>query len=356
MKVIIDISPLKTGHKTRGIGIYTRRLVEALHKVDRKNQYILTSKAQYVPDADLIHYPYFDLFFHTLPIRKKAPTVITIHDLIPLVMPNQFPVGVRGRIANILQRTALKNVDSIITDSENSKQDIEEFLDISANKIHVVYLAAAAGLKPQAEGQVKFVRKKYSLPPTFALYVGDVNPNKNLPRLVEAFATVVKKIDAIYLVLVGKAFRNKKLREVQAITDRIRDLGLEKKVLIRTNVPLDPSQELAAIYTAASVYVQPSLYEGFGLPILEAFACEVPVVAANSSSIPEITNGAAILVDPRSKKELANAIIEVLRFTPEKRQEMVRKGKTQTQKFSWDLTAKETLKVYELVHASGGVK
>lgn len=349
MKVIIDISPLQSKHKTRGIGMYTRRLVEALREVDKKNQYILTTKSEHIKDADLIHYPYFDLFFHTLPIRNKTDSVVTIHDVIPLIFPKKFPVGIRGSLNLFLQKQALKNVQAIITDSQNSKKDIKKFLKINPSMIEVIYLAAAKEFQPQDSVAIGRVHKKYKLPEKFILYVGDVNPNKNLESLLDAFTSLAKKSDDIYLVLVGRVFRNKNLPQVQAIRSRIKENQLENKILIKSNVPLDPIDDLAAIYSAATVYVQPSLYEGFGLPILEAFACGTPVVAASTSSIPEIVNSSAILINPRKTESLAQGLKKALSLSKGKRQLMIEKGKAQANKFSWSKTAKQTIEVYNRV-------
>jgi glycosyltransferase involved in cell wall biosynthesis len=349
MKVIIDISPLKTMHKTRGIGMYTRRLVEALSQLDKKNQYILTTKSEQIKDADLIHYPYFDLFFYTLPIRKKTKTLVTIHDIIPLIFPKDFPIGIRGSLNLFLQKLALKSVCAVITDSQNSKKDIIKYLKINPSKVHVVYLAAAKEFKPATQTEITRVQRKYKLPQRFILYVGDVNPNKNLIRLLEAFTSLTKKFSDVYLVLVGRAFRNKRLPQVRAIRSKIKENFLQEKVLIKSNVTLDPIDDLSAIYSAAAVYIQPSLYEGFGLPILEAFACETPVVAASAASIPEIINDAAILVNPQKTESIVNGLTKALSLSSSQRKALIKKGKAQANKFSWRQTAMETVEVYKQI-------
>jgi glycosyltransferase involved in cell wall biosynthesis len=349
MKVIIDISPLKTMHKTRGIGIYTRRLVEALHEVDKKNLYILTTKSEHIKNADLIHYPYFDLFFHTLPIRKKTKTVVTIHDVIPLIFPKDFPVGIRGSLNLNFQKLALKKVDAIITDSQNSKKDIVKFLKVNPEKIHVIYLAAAKDFKPQKKTVIKRIKDKYKLPEKFILYVGDVNPNKNLQGLLDAFTSIAMSFPDIHLVLVGRAFRNKSLQQVKVVRDKIKTNLLQKRILIKSNVPLDPAGDLAAIYSAATCYIQPSLYEGFGLPVLEAFACGIPVVAASVASIPEIVSNAAILINPRKTESIAKGLKKALSLTPDNKQQLQKRGKSQANKFSWKKTARETIEVYKSI-------
>ncbi len=349
MKVVIDISPLKTRHKTRGIGIYTRRLVEALQRFDRKNKYVLTTKFKDVDDADLVHYPYFDLFFHTLPIRKHTKTVVTIHDLTPLVFPNEFRPGLKGRYRFIFQRLALRSVDAVITDSENSKKDIKKFLKIPNQQLNVIYLAAAEEFRPQNKKQIEKVKKKYKVPNKFALYVGDVNYNKNIKRLIEAFSKVVRKHPKLHLVLVGSALKDKTLTQVKEITEEIESKSLTNKVLFLPNVTIDPPNDLAALYSAAEVYIQPSLYEGFGLPVLEAFASGTIVVSSNTSSLPEITGEAAIMVNPTFSSEIAKGIEKAVNLTTKSKETMIKMGLKQAAKFSWKKTAEETIKVYKKV-------
>lgn len=347
MKVAINISPLKTAHKTRGIGIYTRRLVAAVRAVDKKNRYILTTKSLQIKNLDLIHYPYFDLFFNTLPLKKRAKTVVTIHDLIPLVYPNHFRPGIKGKIRFALQKMALQNVDAVLTDSENSKQDIIRFLSLPSEKIYVIQLAAGREFKPATENKISSIKKRYRLPDKFLLYVGDVNYNKNLPNLITAFSQIYHSFPDLHLLLVGKAFANKKLQEIRKLEEKIEALDLGKRVSLNSEVPLDPGSDLAAIYSAALVYVQPSIYEGFGLPVVEAFSCATPVIAGNNSSLPEISGGAALLVDTANVDRLAAGITQLLKQSKKQRKIMIQKGLLQAKKFSWRKTAGKTIAVYQ---------
>ena len=141
MKILINVTPLSSGHAIRGIGMYTRFLSEALER--QKGIEVYRSGLESQPDkVDVMHYPFFDLFFSTLPLLKTAKTVVTIHDVIPLLFPEQYPVGKRGALALAHQKLALRNVSAIITDSETSKRDITTHLSVPEEKIHVVYLAA----------------------------------------------------------------------------------------------------------------------------------------------------------------------------------------------------------------------
>lgn len=353
MKVIIDISPLKSVHKTRGIGMYTRRLVEALRSVDKKNQYILTTKKEHIKNADIIHYPYFDLFAHTLPIRKKTTTIVTIHDVTPLVFPDYFPVGVRGRIMQTLQRIALSSAAAVITDSRHSQRDIERYLSVDPKKIHVIYLAADDQFYPRHSHEKTRVRKRYHLPGEYLLYVGDVNPNKNLERLIEGFSLISRKFDSLTLVLVGRVFEDRTLPQVRRLRETITHYGLDERVRILSKVPLDPIDDLAGIYSAAKAYIHPSLYEGFGLPLLEAFACGTPVVCSFVSSIPEVAGEAAIYVEPQDPRSIADGMIKVMNLNPSQIQALVKKGKRQAGRFSWGTTARETISVYRKVIEAG---
>jgi len=347
MKVIIDISPLKTVHKTRGIGIYTRQLVDALQKNDPESRYILTSKPQEY-QADLIHYPYFDFFSRTLPRKKRVKTVVTIHDTIPLVFPKHYKPGMRGKLNSLFQIHSLKTVNAIITDSHNSKKDIGRYLHQSKEKIHVVHLAADSTFKKMSREEISEMRIKYKLPNKYALYVGDVNYNKNIVGLIEGTSLLEEPLP---LVLVAKAMKDIHIKEAQEIQSTITRLSMESRVHILTAVPLEPLTDLAAIYSGAFVYIQPSLYEGFGLPILEAMACGTPVVCSNTSSLPEVAGEAAIYINPEDKKSIKDAFETMLHQSPSGRKQMVEAGLKQVKKFSWDRTAQATVNVYESVLA-----
>lgn len=334
MKVAIDTGSLSDGHAVRGIGKYTRELVKALQKENKRVKDFKLATDNY----DLVHYPYFDLFFHTLPIIKITKTVVTIHDVIPLIYPDHYPPGVKGKINFYLQKLALKNVDAVVTDTETSKKDIERFMGLPQEKIHLVYLAPAKIFKRLE------VQKKYKLPNKFVLYVGDVNYNKNILGLVEAC-----KIAKIPLVIVGK-----QALETNYDKDHIENLPLRElqerygndKDVIRLGFLHD--EDLVSIYNLATVYCQPSFYEGFGLPVLEAMACGCPVVAAKTQALVEIAEGAAIFADPKNPEDIASKLKEVIgslsiQFKYKKL------GLEHVKKFSWEKTAKLTLDVYKKV-------
>ena len=345
MKVAIDISPTKTGHSTRGIGSYTKNLIEEFKKGKEGIEFDFFGNPASPPLVDLVHYPYFDLFFHTLPINSKTSRVVTIHDVIPLIFSEHFPAGVKGRINLFLQRLALKNVDAVICDSNSSKADIVNKLSFPEDKIHVVYLAPSDKFHPITNTSVlSAVARKYKLPQKFVLYVGDVNWSKNIPNLLR----VISKLN-IYLVMVGKALVNKSLIEVQEINKLIDELNIKNKIIKTGFVE---NEELVAIYNLASVTVLPSYYEGFGLPALESMACGTPIICSSTSSLLEIAKEIGIFFDPRTPDNIATAIKKLLSMTREEEQQLRERSLRHAAQFSWSKVAKETVDVYKMTFES----
>lgn len=345
MKVAIDVSPLKTGHKFRGIGSYTENLIEGLKEIKNKDFDFTLIEDKNIPlNTGLVHYPYFDFFFLTLPIKKEKPTVVTIHDTIPLVFPEHYPAGYKGTLKLQIQKLSLKNVKAIITDSENSKKDIFNYLNYPQEKIYVVPLAPGKEFKKiNDKDLLAKTKKKYQLPDNFVLYVGDVNYNKNISGLIKAFASIKDK--NLKLALVGKAFMDKNVKETQEIFKLVKSLDLEKNIIFLGWVD---SEELVAIYNQATVYCQPSFYEGFGLPVLEAMACGCPVVVADNSSLKEICGPAAIMVNADTINSIATGIVSIVN-NKAKHDEFAKKGLEWVKQFSWEKTAQKTCEVYRKV-------
>lgn len=341
MHIIIDTTPLKTAHKTRGIGRYTRNLFQALEQLDTPHTFSLTSHLDIVK-ADLIHYPYFDLFFRTLPLSQPNKTVVTIHDVIPLIFKKSYKPGLRGKLNLALQRQALKHSNGVITVSQSSARDINQYLNYPEEKIHSITLAADQGFKPVKNDRILPVRKKYSLPKNYWLYVGDVNSNKNVPGLLNTLS----KFPQIHMVLVSRALQ-KKDKQAEEIYHLIETLNLKDHLTVLTNVPIEPKDDLRAIYSGADWYIQPSLYEGFGLPVLEAMACNTPVVTSDGGGLKETAGRAAILFEAGSQTGMETAITKALKMDAIQRNNLIAQGKKHEQQFSWEKTARETLKVYE---------
>lgn len=344
MKIAIDTSPLETGHKDRGVGTYTKLLIESLQKYESDHTYSFFTRGQKVPEnVDVVHYPYFDPFFLTLPVIKFRSTVVTVHDLIPLVFPERFPAGIRGMIKWQVQRLSLGRATRIITDSDTSKTDIMRIAGIPSQTIDVVRLAPADVFSPVKDKELlRDVATKYNLPDRFILYVGDINWNKNISGLLAAFQKVKSPKSKVKLVLVGKAFTERS-PEADAIRASIDAFGVRDHVIMPGFVHFD---DLPAFYSLASVYVQPSRYEGFGLPILEAMASGCPVISSRAASLSEIA-GPAIMVDPNNHGELATRLKAVLAMPAARRLKLIQDGILWARRFSWEAVAHQTVQAYE---------
>ena len=341
VKIALDITPTLDANRYRGVGRYTSNLMEALKRYDKLNEYILYSRGQKLPNADLVHYPYFDLYFLTLPIFKKVKTIVTIHDVIPLVFPQNYLPGIKGKLRFEIQRMSLKSVNAIITDSCQSKEDVSKYLKISKEKIFVVHLAADPIFKPLSEFEAEKLTKKYRLPSKFVLYVGDVNYNKNIPKLLGAINKV-----GCNLVLVGKSFLEDNISETKKILDLISDYGLRKKVW---RLGYINNKELCGLYNAAKVYIQPSLYEGFGLPIVEAMACGTVVACSDILVHRELAGDVAFYFNPKDTDNIAQVLDGAIKLNNSKVKIRRKKSILQSEKFTWEKTAKETIEVYKKI-------
>ena len=351
MNIAIDISPLHSGnflqHRVRGTGFYIENLKTSLEKYFPENNYIYFIKGDKLQkNTDVIHYTYFEPFFLTLPLEKKHKKIVTVHDVTPLVFPIHFPPGIKGKIKWEIQKKALKNSDIIITDSSSSKRDIIKYTGIKDEKIKVIYLAAKENFVPLKNKNTKQeITKKYNIPSEFILYVGDITWNKNVPRLIEAVNTI-----EIPLVIVGKALSDKELGKTDRKNLWNQDL-FKVEQLIKQNKEIFrlgfvPEEDLIKLYNSARVFLMPSLYEGFGLPVLEAMSCGCPVITSKDGSLEEVGGEAVFYVDAHNTNSIASGVKEV--FIDSKKQiELKKKGLVQAKKFSWKKTAEETIKVYE---------
>ena len=358
IKIAIDVSPLKDANRFRGVGSYTKNLVDALQRLveeDKKYSNWQISLIENCKPASpagglkienfsVVHYPYFNPFFLTLPKRGNVPIVVTVHDLMPLKFPEHCPPGIKGKLRWFAQKNRLKKIDAIITDSQNSKKDIVEIIDYPENQIHVIHLAPALNFEViKSSSILQSIEVKYGLPKEFVLYVGDVNWNKNVPGLVKA----CEKID-IPLVIVGKQAVSKDYNMAHIEN---RDLvWLQNKYKRRKKklflLGFVPTKDLVAIYNLATVYCQPSFYEGFGLPVLEAMACGCPVVSSNRGSLPEICGKAALMFNPQRKGKIGDALQKIIE-NKKLAVDLSKRGLIQAKKFSWRKTAQETLNIYD---------
>lgn len=349
MKIAIDVSPLQNDNKVRGVGFYLEHLKSALVKYFPKNEYVFFQRGEKLSkDLDLVHFPYFEPFFLALPIYRRYKTVVTVHDLTPIVFPSAFPRGIKGQIKWQMQRYSLRKANAIITDSESSKNDILKHVGAKSSKINVVYLAAGENFKvlDKSKLNAEKIRKQYNLPEKFILYVGDVTWNKNLPRFLDAV-----KLTKLPLVMVGKNLVSEtydRNNPWNADLNRVNELAKENKNIIR--IGFVPTDDLISIYNLATVFAMPSLYEGFGLPVLEAMSCGVPVVTTKEGSLKEVAGDGAFYVDAYNVESIAKGIEKV--FNDKKLQEELSiKGLENAKRFSWKKTAENTLGVYKQVLA-----
>lgn len=341
--VLFDTTALDTGHASRGIGTYTRELAAAFDSITIPGLSIHTQrKSLRKRNADLYHIPFFDLFRPTLrpPVRSKL--VVTIHDVIPLVFPEQYPVGKKGTTAHLWQKFMLKFVHHVVTDSNASKQDIHDLLGVPPSKISVIYLGANADLKKISQAKSEQLLDELKIPKQYILYVGDINYNKNIPQLIKALKHLPP---SLHLVLLGKNFKPATIPEWEAIEQQIALSNVQDRVHFLSSVPTGDTESLSKLYSNAVCYVQPSLYEGFGLPVLEAMRCKTPVVAAATSSLPEVAGTHAIFSQPTGEK-FAEKVTEVLSWTASQRQAFVEAAFDWSLLFTWEASAKQLAHLY----------
>lgn len=280
----------------------------------------------------------FHFLYNAPALFMPCPFVVTIHDLSYLHVP-QMMSWVNRTLAWWQLRFSAAKARLIITDSENSKRDILNRLHIPENKIDVIPLGVEPSFRPISSDQKVALCRKYSIPGPFILYVGTYLPHKNLPTLIRAFGRLVAKGNSsLNLVLAGKKGRN-----AENIESLVEKLGLNRRVQMPGFVP---DEDLPQLYGSCSVFVFPSLYEGFGLPMLEAMACGVPVIAARSSCLMEVGGDAAVYFDPASDEALADALERTLK-NDGLRHDAVRQGFVQAAKFTWRRVAERTLRGYE---------
>lgn len=307
-----------------------------------------------------------DVFFsmaHYGPRFSKIPYVVTIHDLSYLQYPEMFRKNDLYQLTS-WTKYSVKNAAHIIAVSKTTKDDIIKNYQVAPSKITVTYEGYDKDrFKSQPKTKSDLVKNKYGVKSDYILFVGTLQPRKNLERLIEAFRQVIAmhtpgvriattkhtpgvrerytpgvSLSDLNLVIVGK-----KGWLFQPIFQKVKDLNLEDRVIFTDYVP---DKDLPALISGAEVYVLPSLWEGFGIPVIEAQACGVPVVVSNTSSLPEIVGDSGILIDPENVDSIARGIEKVL--TGEKtKSDLVKKGFENAKRFSWEKCAQQTLKVLE---------
>jgi glycosyltransferase involved in cell wall biosynthesis len=364
MRIAIDARKLHDF----GIGTYIRNVLMGLSRLDQESEFVvlcLPRDAETVHDlganfravvetarpyslaeqvwipltlarerAHLLHEPHY-----VLPPATRCHSVVTIHDCIHLMFPQYLP----GRLAHVYARSsmwsAVHRSDRILTVSEASKRDILRFFDIPADKVTVIYNAIDERfLAPPDEERMDQIRQRYQLDHPFLLYVGNIKPHKNLERVIEAFARVRGGgLDELRLVIIGD-----EISKYPALRQAVHRNRVDKYVRF---LGFQPYDTLAAFFRLARAFVFPSLYEGFGLPPLEAMACGTPVVTSNVSSLPEIAGGAAILVDPYDPGSIADGITRAV-SDDTLRAQLIARGLGRARDFSWGQSVAAIHRIY----------
>jgi glycosyltransferase involved in cell wall biosynthesis len=286
--------------------------------------------------VDLLHVP-----SPWAPTPLSVPLVSTVHDVTPLLYPRSLPQILRLRYKRQLGRT-LQEARRVITVSQISFSALSAYAGVDAAKVRVIHNGVSERFRPQTAPETLLaVRRRYGLPERFVFWVGDFRPEKNLAFLIQGWARLHKKLpDPLPLVLAGAQTGD--FPKVKKEVDRH---GIEGSVLFPGFIRDD---DLPALYSAATVFVFPSLYEGFGLPPLEAMACGTPCVVSNSSSLPEVTGSAALLFNPTSLDDFESCMLRVL-TEPELYERLRQDGLRQSTLFPWSKAAGETLEVYRAV-------
>lgn len=287
---------------------------------------------------DVFHSPYF-----WPPLSLLCPVVVTVHDMIFDRFPQYIPELWRLAAYRLMSRMAMRRATHVIADSEATRRDIVRFSGIATRKVSTVLLAADPAFRPiTSEEDLAAVRSRYHLPIPFVLAVGVRRPHKNIARLVSAFLRCSSDVPHC-LVLAGGT--DSRFSDDAALA--IRELRARGRVLEIAYVEED---DLPALYSQADLLVQPSLIEGFGLPVLEAMSCGCPVACSSSSSLPEVVGNAAAQFEPRTEASIEATLRELL-LSGEKRLRLRKLGLERAAGFSWNATAEQTLRIYRMAVA-----
>ncbi|TSC87754.1 MAG: Group 1 glycosyl transferase [Microgenomates group bacterium Gr01-1014_7] len=325
-----DLPPERPGWKykiLKPLRLWTRIALPAALYLNRKRPDILFSPTHYIPG------------FCPSGIKR----ICTIFDLSFLHFPEMFTKKDLWQLKN-WTKFSIENADHIVTISNFSKQDIMKQYGISKDKITVAYPGydrEEFRIK-NSELRIKQIKKKYKIKDSYIIYIGTIQPRKNLIRLIEA----VSRIEGLNLVVVGKTKgEGREGWMYEDILQTPKRLGIEDKVIFTGFVPI---KELPYLISGATAFCLPSLWEGFGIPVLEAMACGTPVIVSNVSSLPELVGNAGFLVDPYSVDQIEQAVRTII-SDKKLQQKYSKAGIEQAKKFSWEKTTKTVLKVFELI-------
>ncbi len=374
MKVMIDARSVDI--RQSGVGNYVTHLIKGLNAVGRTHRYALmvnSSQLRHLPD-DLKHFEIFpvpfsneshvlgdpweffllprslrkrgvDLFhgpaFMAPPFQRGFRSIATIHDLVafhhPKTIPTKYAFYMRFLISLMIRKAS-----GIITDTEVIRREIIDVFHVDENKVYAVPIAVSDLFRPIRDPErIRKVKDQFGIRGRYFLHVGNIEPRKNLASLFLAFKRIRDKIRKDYqLVVVGK-----KGWLYGDIFKTLRESGLSDDVIFTGYVS---EADIPVLYSGADFFVFPSVYEGFGLPVLEAMRCGTPVVTSHVSSMPEVAGDAALYVDPGSVEDISEKILKIA-YDDTLKETLREKGFVQASKFTWEKTARETLKVYEAV-------
>jgi glycosyltransferase involved in cell wall biosynthesis len=365
VRIAIDARKLRD----YGVGTYVRNLLRYLARIDSAADYIVLCRAIDAPAIEQLGRnfravpelarPYSireqfavpndlrraraDLFHAThyvLPPLTRCRSIVTIHDCIHLRFPQYLPNRAAYAYARASLWVATHRSDRVLTVSEASKRDILRYFRVPERKIDVIYNAIDErfGEPPEAD-EIERVRERYQLDGPFVLYAGNIKPHKNLERLIEAFHSLRRDggFDQVRLLIIGD-----EISKYATLRRAVHRHKLHKHVRFFGFVP---DETLACLYRLASVFVFPSLYEGFGLPPLEAMASGTPVITSNVSSLPEVVGDAALLIDPYEPDSIAEAMRRVL-TDDALRRDLCARGLARARQFSWDRSIRRVREIY----------
>jgi len=374
LRIVVDVRRVRDF----GIGTYISGLLHGMAAIDRSDEFMLVALPQdrdafsglppnfktvtyRKTDSYALNHLAFPWFLRGLapslvhiplshvPLGMTEPYVVTVHDIADLLFAAGS--GLRRQSRRILLRRGLLRARGIMAVSQTTRRDVHDALGIPAERIRVAYNAPnpdffAPVQDNNARGRIL---ERYQIDYPFLLYAGNIRPQKNIPRLVEAFAVAREQLSHhpvyrdLHLIIIGD-----EISRYPSVRRAVIQTRVEKAVRFLGFVPFEA---LRVFFERARLFVFPSLYEGFGLPPLEAMATGTPVVASNASSLPEVLGDAALLANPENVFEIARAIQDAL-LDEDLRRDLIVKGKAQAARYSWDRTARDVLEVYR--EASGG--
>jgi glycosyltransferase involved in cell wall biosynthesis len=370
LRIVVDVRRVRDF----GIGAYIRSLIQALAALDQSNQYTLVALPEDAKtltglppnfrialyrkgDSHYINHVAFPFLLRRLgpglvhiplnrvPLFMMTPYVVTIHDMSSLLFDTG--AGLRRDMRRYVFRRGLLRARQVMAVSEATRRDVLDSLGIPEERVRLVYNAPNPEFSRPASAGESLERarilERYQINYPFLLYAGNIRPQKNIPRLVEAFAVAREQLTNhplyrdLHLIIIGD-----EISRYPSVRRAVIQTRMERVVRFLGFVPFDA---LRVFFKSAALFVFPSLYEGFGLPPLEAMASGTPVVTSNVSSLPEVVGDAAMLVNPENVFDIARGITEVL-LDDDLRRELIAKGKVQAARYNWERTAREVLEVY----------